>query len=1141
MKANDIGTKVALAVTGGKFFEVFNFNTTNGNLTYPLKIPAGDQGGLNTFKYGAYGVEFSPTGNFVVVGEPTIGNFLYGTTRDGAYLYQWNLAENDNLQLVKNGKVLGNNPAILGGALQIAPNGKIYMAYVGQDYLGVINFPNRPRPFCKFEEFGAVLRNNDTYEGGFSQQGLPSLLPILKASEPFYIENLCYGDETVFVINNQIGITQGSITFLITKVGGGISIPPLRPAIGVYEARYKFPQAGNYKVVLTLRRTGVATPLVYTKYIKISSLPVVKLAEKDTVPLCEGTFIHLDAGVHSFYEWEDPEIKVRERDITTGINDPYDYAVDYRVKVTDNNGCIGWDTVWIMKKRPPVFNYQIIQPFCDFDNGSITIVPNGNLANYSFKWDGYPNNTSNKLESIGRGDYKVTVISNNGCEKSEAITVTAKGKDDAKIAKSIEGSVCPGTSVELTFVGEGQVTWWDGLTDLKRTVTPIETTTYTAQSKLTYNGVDCTSNIKVDVDVIKVKTPDIGKDTTSCEGTIVKVEGGLDFLGQEYKIFEWLDGNSVFQGNQKDLPVINPIIGLHLKVTDQFGCQAVSNSINIKFNPIPQLDLGPDLTLCKNNTILKPIIGGNADLFNWNNGEGSSNEFAVYKSGIYKLTITKDGCTNTDEIKVALFDPNMLKINDVKSVDVKCNGSNNGSIDIIATGDGKLFEFSIDDGNTYVSNDGKFRDLSPGNYKIWVREEGVCISQWTNEVSISQPDPLGLNFCVNHPSEVGSADGKITVQGVGGNGGYIIYLDGSLLQSGNLSGLKEGTYSFKVIDSKGCQDNEDIELIGGDGLRIEPSKPGKICPGEEITLEVMNNNGGVIKWTELPGVSNSKVQVNPQITTRYHVESTRNLPDGTQCLASDEILVEVWPDYTISIESVKDNSCYQKEGLEPDGEIHVSVNPPGDYVYSIDSYSWSNQEVFKNLAPDSYRVWVKDANSCLKSNDQDVVVGQPDSIHVSKRVRPPSCTNCTDGQIILDISGGNGDYSVLIDNVEVGDRITGLGTGEYLVKVVDLTGCIWEQPIKVETSIPNVITPGGNSANNLWTIPLLSGNENCLVKLFDSNGRMIYEFDKGYPKPWDGTYPNGTDAPAGTYYYIIILDEGNPDSDIRRGTITLIR
>ncbi|MBL4593391.1 MAG: gliding motility-associated C-terminal domain-containing protein, partial [Flavobacteriales bacterium] len=88
-----------------------------------------------------------------------------------------------------------------------------------------------------------------------------------------------------------------------------------------------------------------------------------------------------------------------------------------------------------------------------------------------------------------------------------------------------------------------------------------------------------------------------------------------------------------------------------------------------------------------------------------------------------------------------------------------------------------------------------------------------------------------------------------------------------------------------------------------------------------------------------------------------------------------------------------------------------------------------------------------------------------------------------------------------------------------------------------ELSIPNVFTPNGDGKNDLWNIAGLESYPDITVKVFNRWGGTMFESIAGYTDPWDGTY-NGVDAPSATYYYIIVLGDGEEGIS---GTINIIR
>ncbi len=86
-------------------------------------------------------------------------------------------------------------------------------------------------------------------------------------------------------------------------------------------------------------------------------------------------------------------------------------------------------------------------------------------------------------------------------------------------------------------------------------------------------------------------------------------------------------------------------------------------------------------------------------------------------------------------------------------------------------------------------------------------------------------------------------------------------------------------------------------------------------------------------------------------------------------------------------------------------------------------------------------------------------------------------------------------------------------------------------------TIPNVFTPNGDGKNDLWNIAGKENYPDMVVKVFNRWGDLMFESDRGYIEPWDGKY-NNVEAPSATYYYIIMLGDGEEDLS---GTINIVR
>jgi gliding motility-associated-like protein len=85
-------------------------------------------------------------------------------------------------------------------------------------------------------------------------------------------------------------------------------------------------------------------------------------------------------------------------------------------------------------------------------------------------------------------------------------------------------------------------------------------------------------------------------------------------------------------------------------------------------------------------------------------------------------------------------------------------------------------------------------------------------------------------------------------------------------------------------------------------------------------------------------------------------------------------------------------------------------------------------------------------------------------------------------------------------------------------------------------SVPNAFSPNGDGINDEWNVKYLNTYPDATVIILNRYGEKVYS-GGSRAKGWDGRY-NGTDAPAGTYYYLIDPRNGRR---VTSGAITLIR
>lgn len=179
VKFSPDGTKIAIAHSYGiNKVQLFNFDDLTGVVSNPITL-TGFNTGVSTAR-GVYGIEFSPD-----------SNLLYATDSGGS-IYQY------NTELATASDIINSRIEIINsieglGAIQMGPNGKIYVAIENSDYLGVIQNPNIIGNSSNFLANGAFL---DT---GASKFGLPPFIQSFfwKAID---IEFACLGENTKFTL-----------------------------------------------------------------------------------------------------------------------------------------------------------------------------------------------------------------------------------------------------------------------------------------------------------------------------------------------------------------------------------------------------------------------------------------------------------------------------------------------------------------------------------------------------------------------------------------------------------------------------------------------------------------------------------------------------------------------------------------------------------------------------------------------------------------------------------------------------------------------------------------------------------------------------------------------------------------------------
>src|SRR5690606_12281799 len=87
--------------------------------------------------------------------------------------------------------------------------------------------------------------------------------------------------------------------------------------------------------------------------------------------------------------------------------------------------------------------------------------------------------------------------------------------------------------------------------------------------------------------------------------------------------------------------------------TDAGGCSGTATAIVSEIIPTP-VDLGNDITVCSDDTIIVVDAGNTFGAYSWNTAQ-TSQSISVQTSGTYSVTVADaNGCTATDAVNIII-------------------------------------------------------------------------------------------------------------------------------------------------------------------------------------------------------------------------------------------------------------------------------------------------------------------------------------------------------------------------------------------------------------------------------------------------------------------------------------------------------
>ncbi|MFN3998558.1 PKD domain-containing protein, partial [Algoriphagus sp.] len=501
----------------------------------------------------------------------------------------------------------------------------------------------------------------------------------------------------------------------------------------------------------------------------------------------------------------------------------------------------------------------------------------------------------------------------------------------------------------------------------------------------------------------------------------------------------------------------------------------------------------------------------------------ASGQLSVYNAGkgdkIYFLKISSpDICEVTSKADVSVTEiPSPI----FSVTDVLCYGESSGKIKAIGGIQSNL-QFSVNGGPRISLAQLEALSFVAGDYEIKTFiETSECPD--TQLLTIVEPDIFDIEISGLVNPICGSPDGKFSFTIQGGILPYVITINALPLASFNptqigntytIENLEPETYLLTITDKNGCVITESVKLENSNLLPISAEDMEEtVCKGEVVTFNpVLNNSSGVspsYTWYLDEGLTQVITSnYNPAqdgvmyaINTQSGALTVYNLPAGDFLyflVIKDEKICDIvvkatvqLTDFPTSEFDVENIVCFGDET----GKIILTSVEVADHRYTVNGGPELTKAQLENLnlGAGIYIIETKIVNSECP-DIQTIEITQPDELILKiESSLNPTCDEAN-GDIVFTISGGEGEYTVLINGdpldkfifAETNGRyvVTKLAPGSYEITVKDANGCTSDSSVIVDLVNFDAVPITGNPV----TAVSCEGSPLVFVPDFDSGG-----------------------------------------------------
>ena len=532
----------------------------------------------------------------------------------------------------------------------------------------------------------------------------------------------------------------------------------------------------------------------------------------------------------------------------------------------------------------------------------------------------------------------------------------------------------------------------------------------------------------IDIDTLDTDLPDTLK---LCEGDPVNfsptITGGL----AENKDHTWfLDGVEISDTNTVSIASLDTTSILTFEITDTCSTPDYSkdvvlyiglydDSVNVETKDLRCFDEG--------DGEIRITVGGD-DFesgpleFSIDGGTTyqSDGDFVDLDAGNYSIVVQdSNGCTTTP-IPITLQEPPALDLVLDLEKDIRCNGDNDGIIEVSATGGTPAYEFSNDGGSSFGAN-GDFNNLAPGTYNMEVRDDSLCTDTFSVEITEA---PLLTGSLKSQKGETcfGANDGEIAITADGGTLPLNFSVDnGATFQpDSNFTNLSPGNYNVVIEDDSGC-------VVGPIAVAIDAAAELLIDNIDVTDVDCQGSLTGEIDITASGGAPPIEYSIdggttydsNPLFTGLADGSYQVQIIDDSSCVVGPvAVTIDEPSSLVLSVDDTEDESCFNNA----DGEIELSaVGGTAPLEFSVDGgTTYQSSGTFTSLPAGNYQVQVRDDEGCIDGPQSVDIIAAPVFTGDTLFTKSIKCFGDDDGIIRFTANGGTAPVEFSIDGAPPG-------------------------------------------------------------------------------------------------------------------------